>query len=327
MSLTNEKTKRANDESESFRKSSGEEIKKRSSFDSTKTDDERKRISEKSKCDKNKEKIDRKESRDRDRDRKHRHEDRHYRKKHRSSSRSSNSDHETRRKSDRRSSRDRKREDDKKSSRHSRHHRSRSRSRSREIRRERDYKESRREYKEKKESTQDPVDQKAKELLKTIDIPKEIRNDREAVAKYQAEELRKKAEEMTGVKIPTFYNTSSVNPLALAEQQRKRKLLWSKSKDNENTSTKLVGKAIVEGQDAERAEKFRKLMGIKSIDQLNDTQTSSKLNTMQKQAFDVMDKEYEYARITTHLNRGKGLGFASHAANLIMDANQRLQFQ
>lgn len=39
---------------------------------------------------------------------------------------------------------------------------------------------------------------------------------------------------MAGVKIPTFYNTSNVNPLVLAEQQRKRKLLWSKSKDNEN---------------------------------------------------------------------------------------------
>lgn len=82
----------------------------------------------------------------------------------------------------------------------------------------------------------DPVDKKTRDILKTIEIPKEIRHDRDLVAKYQADQLKKKAEEIAGVKIPTFYNTSNINPLVLAEQQRKRKLLWSKSKDNENVN-------------------------------------------------------------------------------------------
>lgn len=89
----------------------------------------------------------------------------------------------------------------------------------------------------------------------------------------------------------------------------------------------MIGKAIIEGQDEKTAEKFRKLMGIKSVDELKDVNTVDKIQTMQKQAFDHMDKEYEYARMTTHLNRGKGLGFASHTASLLLDANQRLQFQ
>jgi len=38
---------------------------------------------------------------------------------------------------------------------------------------------------------------------------------------------------MTGIKVPSFYSTTAINPLAYAEQQRKRKLLWSKAKDNE----------------------------------------------------------------------------------------------
>jgi arginine/serine-rich coiled-coil protein 2 len=45
-----------------------------------------------------------------------------------------------------------------------------------------------------------------------------------------------KTEELTGVKVPSFYNTTAINPLVYAEQQKKRKLLWSKAKDNENVN-------------------------------------------------------------------------------------------
>lgn len=74
---------------------------------------------------------------------------------------------------------------------------------------------------------------------------------------------------------------------------------------------------MLEGQDERTAEKFRKLMGIKtpSTDQSSSATGSdqvSKVNEMQKQAFELMNKEYEMARLATHLNRGKGLGFASH---------------
>lgn len=37
---------------------------------------------------------------------------------------------------------------------------------------------------------------------------------------------------MTGVKVPEYYNMAAVNPLKYAEQMKKRKMLWSKSKDN-----------------------------------------------------------------------------------------------
>jgi hypothetical protein len=74
----------------------------------------------------------------------------------------------------------------------------------------------------------------------------------------------------------------------------------------------------VEGQQDERsAEKFRKLMGLKSGETSASTAGSGEaITAMQKQAFEVLDKEYEYARVTTHLNRGKGLGFASYSTKL-----------
>jgi hypothetical protein len=123
-------------------------------------------------------------------------------------------------------------------------------------------------------------------------------------------------EEKTGVKVPTYYNASSINPLAYAEQQRKRKLLWSKAKDNDNTSTNIVGKAIVDGQDERTAQKFRKLMGIKSED---ESQSSNKnveeISKMQQNAFEALDKEYAFARMATHTHRGMGLGFLSMVQN------------
>jgi hypothetical protein len=38
---------------------------------------------------------------------------------------------------------------------------------------------------------------------------------------------------MTGVKVPSFYSATAINPLVYAEQEKKRKLLWSKPKENE----------------------------------------------------------------------------------------------
>lgn len=74
----------------------------------------------------------------------------------------------------------------------------------------------------------------------------------------------------------------------------------------------------MESQDEKTAEKFRKLMGIKSDEvstggnqEHKDGTKSPKgvdqINKMQKQAFEALDKEYEYARVTTHLNRGFSL--------------------
>ena len=60
--------------------------------------------------------------------------------------------------------------------------------------------------------------------------------------------------------------------------------------------------------------KFKKLMGIKEVEE--EAGQPGKLNeqTMQKQAdlFEGLDKQYAMARITTHTHRGIGLGFGSH---------------
>ena len=128
------------------------------------------------------------------------------------------------------------------------------------------------------------------------------------------------------MKVPTFYNPHVVNPLTYAEQERKRKLLWSKPKDTDVTSTTIVGKAIVESQDEKNAIKFRKLMGIKDEVLVNSNATTNDLNKMQNKTFDALDKEYQFARMATHTHRGMGLGFLSQAAETLKQQPQPPQF-
>lgn len=65
------------------------------------------------------------------------------------------------------------------------------------------------------------------------------------------------------------------------------------------------------------AAKFRKLMGIKEEDKmlLLDNVDLSKLTEEQRQRqeelFQQLDREYAFARMTTHTHRGIGLGFQS----------------
>lgn len=67
-------------------------------------------------------------------------------------------------------------------------------------------------------------------------------------------------------------------------------------------------------------EKFRKLMGIKSDDnnmemanQTSSGVSSSKtdLSSNQEKLFENLDMQYSIARISTHMNRGVGLGFSA----------------
>lgn len=82
------------------------------------------------------------------------------------------------------------------------------------------------------------------------------------------------------------------------------------------------------------AAKFRKLMGIKKgeggleDEEAEDPQPGTsggatpaaavrnpkaeELERKQNELFHQLDKEYEFARMTTHTHRGVGLGFASH---------------
>jgi hypothetical protein len=149
------------------------------------------------------------------------------------------------------------------------------------------------------------------DLKKAVDVPKQIRSNQGAIIMYQMDEIRKLIEELTGISIPKIYNTGAINPLQYAQQQRKRKLLWSKT--NDKTSTSKVGAAITDGQDEKTAEKFRKLLGMKtSGNSMNDTTTETNaIHQQQQNTFDSLDKEYQTARITTHLRRGVGLGFLS----------------
>lgn len=69
-------------------------------------------------------------------------------------------------------------------------------------------------------------------------------------------------------------------------------------------------------------EKFRKLMGIKSDDSEASQRTSSTMITEQSesddgqknvdQLFKDLDMQYSIARISTHMNRGVGLGFSNN---------------
>lgn len=148
------------------------------------------------------------------------------------------------------------------------------------------------------------------ELKKAIEIPKEIRMNPVATMTFQMDEIRKLIEELTNITIPKMYNTGSINPLQYAQQQRKRKLLWSKT--NDKTSTSKVGAAITDGQDEKTAEKFRKLLGMKIGNNSIDEDTTA-IQQQQQNTFDSLDREYQTARITTHLRRGVGLGFLSQA--------------
>lgn len=58
------------------------------------------------------------------------------------------------------------------------------------------------------------------------------------------------------------------------------------------------------------AAKFRKLMGMKQGGDGEEEETGE-ATKKQEELFTQLDKEYQFARMTTHTHRGVGLGFAS----------------
>jgi arginine/serine-rich coiled-coil protein 2 len=78
-----------------------------------------------------------------------------------------------------------------------------------------------------------------------------------------------------------------------------------------------TGSSFAADSDGKVAAKFRKLMGIKEEDKmlLADNLDISKLSEEQRrrqdELFQQLDKEYAFARMTTHTHRGIGLGFQS----------------
>nr|XP_039267617.1 arginine/serine-rich coiled-coil protein 2-like isoform X1 [Styela clava] len=145
-----------------------------------------------------------------------------------------------------------------------------------------------------------------------------------AVASAQIEALKAKALAETGIEVPSYYNPLAVNPMSYAHQAMKRKMLWSKKDDNEKDKEKqtstIPGKTAlwssVKFGDDKSNEKFAKLMGIKG-DQGNGSEDAEANAIIKKQAevFQNLDMQYQQARITTHTQRGLGLGFSTSMIN------------
>lgn len=135
--------------------------------------------------------------------------------------------------------------------------------------------------------------------------------------------MHQKAQELTGVAVPKYYNPAAVNPLKYAEQIQKRKLLWSKVKEPKeaeepeeaNINQKMWQSTSFGGGKTD--EKFRKLMGMKEGDPIpDDSELTQEQLRKQQELFDNLDKEYAFARLTTHTHRGMGLGIVSTSYHL-----------
>lgn len=138
----------------------------------------------------------------------------------------------------------------------------------------------------------------------------------------QVEALKAKAFADTGIEVPSYYNPLAVNPISYAQQAAKRKKLWAK-KDGDTSasetasSTSAAKNAMWSGVkfgDDKSNEKFAKLMGIKSEKvHANVTRKANEIIKKQAEVFQNLDLQYQQARITTHTQRGLGLGFSSTA--------------
>ncbi|ODN00272.1 Arginine/serine-rich coiled-coil protein 2 [Orchesella cincta] len=102
--------------------------------------------------------------------------------------------------------------------------------------------------------------------------------------------------------------------LKLVEQVQKRKLLFSKKPEEASTTSSLWKQtSLADDSDGKMSAKFRRLMGMKDDDAPStsaSTSTSEVIKT-QQQRFAELEKQYEVARMTTHTQRGLGLGFGS----------------
>jgi hypothetical protein len=66
------------------------------------------------------------------------------------------------------------------------------------------------------------------------------------------------------IELPSYYNPNVINATKFADQQKKRKLLWSGKKDEPTEVTKWTSIAkFSQDTDGTKANKFMRLMGIK----------------------------------------------------------------
>lgn len=141
-----------------------------------------------------------------------------------------------------------------------------------------------------------------------------------------------KAQALTGISLPKYYNPAAVNPLKYAEQVQKRKLLWQANKEKPEQSKPSSASlwenmTFAQDQDGKMTAKFRKLMGIKA-EGASETAPQEEEKEKEKPAapddvvkkqealFRDLDQQYEMARMSTHTHRGVGLGYTSHTSNI-----------
>lgn len=67
------------------------------------------------------------------------------------------------------------------------------------------------------------------------------------------------------IELPSYYNPNVINVNKFAEQQKKRKMLWSGKKDEpaKDVAAKWGGAKFSQDVDGTKASKFMRLMGIK----------------------------------------------------------------
>nr|CAG4648425.1 EOG090X0LFN [Moina brachiata]SVE93407.1 EOG090X0LFN [Moina brachiata] len=139
----------------------------------------------------------------------------------------------------------------------------------------------------------------------------------QAAAQQVLQKQFTQAQQSTGVTLPSFYNPAAVNPLRVAQQMQKRKLLWS-HKEKEPTATTAAklweSTAFSQDQDGKMTAKFKRLMGIKSdtSNAAGEELSESDVLKKQKELFASLDQQYAVARAATHTQRGLGLGFSSN---------------
>lgn len=138
--------------------------------------------------------------------------------------------------------------------------------------------------------------------------------------------MNAKAQQLTGVTLPKYYNPAAVNPMKYAEQMQKRKLLWQSSQKKETTTQSMNNweqTTFAQDQDGKMAAKFKKLMGIKpESEEKSALATGDDQLRKQEELFRTLDQQYETARMSTHSFRGVGLGFSSAAASASLTSTQ-----
>jgi len=144
-----------------------------------------------------------------------------------------------------------------------------------------------------------------------------------AQATAEAMAMKAKVEAETGIAVPSYYNPLAINPVAYAQQQAKRKKLWAKKDANEDANKQVAASNVPSSStvwskmtlgDDRSNEKFAKLMGMKE-GMSNKDEGDNDVITKQKELFSNLDQQYQQARVTTHTQRGVGLGFSSMYVN------------